>query len=407
MKSEKNPTNSNVKVPVVILNGFLGSGKTTLLRNLLAQSAKKELDVSVIVNDMSELDVDGELIANTETVRREDYNFESIHSCVLSSKAGIKKLGQVLKKMLSNHTPDLIIVETSGSCHPMPLITFFRSHSEVSLTGVLTLVDSLMLAQDFDFGQEVVPHLQRNLQIQQRDTVNLLVEQIMFCSHLILTKADRLQEGQLERIARSIHPINPHVSVSSVPWGKLAIDELLSLPDYNFHRIAQLVDELKPVLELESQDERPYDMATRVIKDDRPFHPQRLWETCNRFLGEKIYRSKGFFWFPTRDKMSLLWNQAAGSISLELVGYWRSGVLEESDNGLMEMEKELLKERLAKETGRFGDRHCHLTVIGDKTQVDPFEKALKLCFLNEDEIKYWQAGGEFPDPWPQNMIKLA
>ena len=73
----------------------------------------------------------------------------------------------------------------------------------------------------------------------------------------------------------------------------------------------------------------------------------------------------------------------------------------------MEMERELLKKRLAKETGRFGDRHCHLTIIGDKTQVDLFEDALKSCFLTEKEIKYWQSGGEFPDPWPQNMVKLA
>ena len=407
MKSKQNPNKPTLNVPVVILNGFLGSGKTTLLRNLLVQATRKKLSVSVIVNDMSELDVDGELIANTETVRQEDNNFESIYSCVLSSKVGIKKLGQVLKKMLANHRPDLIIIETSGSCHPMPLISFFRSHSEVTLTGVLTLVDSSMLAHDFDFGKMVIPRLKQNLQSQQRDTVNLLAEQIMFCSHLILTKADRLQEGKLQDVARSIHPLNPHVNIVSVSWGKLSIDEILSLPGYNFHRVARLVDELEPVLESESLDERPYDLATRVVKDDRPFHPQRLWVTCNEYLGEKIYRSKGFFWFPTRDKISLLWNQAAGNINLEFVGYWRSGVLEEKDNGLLEMERELLKERLANEVGRFGDRHCHLTIIGDKSQVDPFTGAIQHCFLTEEEIKYWQSGGEFLDPWPQRMVKLT
>jgi len=399
---------SEEKIPLAILNGFLGSGKTTLLRNLLVQSSKKELSVSVIVNDMSELDVDGELIANTEIVKKEDSNFESIFSCVLSSKAGIKKLDEVLKRMISDgNRPDLILVETSGSCHPMPLIEYFNNHASVSLTGVLALVDSLMLAQDFKDGQQVIPHLQRNLESKHRDTVNLLVEQVMFCSHLVLTKADRLQEGKLQSIAKAIQPLNPYVNIVSVPWGKLAIEEVLALPAYDFHRVAKLVEELKPVLELESQNERPYDMATRVIKNDRPFHPQRLWEVCNKYLGEKIYRSKGFFWFPTRDKISLLWNQAAGNISLELVGYWRSGVLEEEDNGLMEMERALLKERLANEKGQFGDRHCHLTIIGDKTQVDPFEQALKHCFLTDEEIKYWKSGGEFTDPWPQNMVKLA
>ncbi|MEM9894736.1 MAG: GTP-binding protein [Bacteroidota bacterium] len=406
MTSSPDRKNFKGRVPVVILNGFLGSGKTTLLRNLMVQSSKKKLSISVIVNDMSELDVDGEIISNTEIVRREDSNFESIHSCVLSSRRGIEKLDQVLKKMLADRQNDLLIIETSGSCHPMPLIEYFKNHASAVLTGVFALVDSLMLAQDHDLGKAVIPHLQRNLTLKKRDPINLLVEQIMFCSHLILTKADRLKEGQLQLIAKAIHPLNPHVSIVSVSWGKLAVDEILALPIYNFHRVVKLIKELKPVLEPDTLHERPYDLATRVLKDDRPFHPQRLWDTCNQYLGEKIYRSKGFFWFPTRDKISLLWNQAAGSISLELVGYWRTGVLEEEDNGLLEVEKELLKEKLAKEKGQFGDRHCHLTIIGDKQQVDPFSQALEKCFLTKEEISHWQAGGTFADPWPKNMVKM-
>ena len=105
--------------------------------------------------------------------------------------------------------------------------------------------------------------------------------------------------------------------------------------------------------------------------------------------------------------MSLLWNQAAGSISLELIGYWRAGLLEEDDNGLNEMEVELLKKRLEKEPGRFGDRHCHLTVIGDKNQVDRFTEALKTCFLTEEELEHWQFGGAFEDPWPKNIVKVG
>ncbi|MEM6644091.1 MAG: GTP-binding protein [Bacteroidota bacterium] len=406
MKSKQSSDPVN-KVPVVILNGFLGSGKTTLLRNLLVQATKKNLSVSVIVNDMSELDVDGEIIANTEIVRREDYNFESIFSCVLSSKKGIKKLEQVLSRMLSSRKPDLVIIETSGSCHPMPLVQFFKTYPKASLTGVLTLVDSVMLTQDFDQGKMIVPRLRINLENKQRNTVNLLAEQVMFCSHLLLTKADRLPEGTLQKVAQSLHPLNPHVNIVSVPWGKLSVDEVMKLPKYDFHRVAKLVEELTPVLAEEKEDDRPYDLATRVIKDDRPFHPQRLWDTCNQFLGEKIYRSKGFFWFPTRDKISLLWNQAAGSINLELVGYWRSGVLEEENSGLLEVEKKLLKERMAQEKGRFGDRHCHLTVIGDKAQVQYFEQALLRCFLDEEEIESWQAGGDFPDPWPQTTVKVS
>ncbi len=393
-----------MKAPVLILNGFLGSGKTTLLKSLLIQSHKRQLSLGVVVNDMSELDVDGMIVAQTEFFEKEDSKFQSIYSCVLSSKKGIQKLDEAIQKILSGNKPDLLIIETSGSCHPMPLIEFFNGRKEVKLTGVLTLVDSAMIDQDYECGQQIVPTLQRNLQNEQRDTTNLLVEQVMFCSHLLLTKVDRIEQRKLQTIAKSIHDLNPFVSVVSVPFGNLPIDDVLSMPEYDFHRVEQLIKELKPTFEAEKHGDKPYNMATRVIKDDRPFHPQRLWETCNQHLGQQIYRSKGFFYLSSRDNLSLLWNQAAAGISLELVGYWRAGILEDENNGLDEMEIEGLRKRLENEPGRFGDRRCHLTVIGDETQVDWFTESLKDCFLTEEEIVYWQSGGEFPDPWPDSYV---
>ena len=151
------------KVPVVILNGFLGSGKTTLFRSLLAQSKKKDIAVSAIVNDMSELDVDGELLGNTDIVENDNSILESIHSCVLSSKIGIEKLDKAIKNLLKNKIPQLIIIETCGSCHPMPLIEYFKEQTSVKLTGLFTLVDSLMLAHDFNYGERLIPKLQQNM----------------------------------------------------------------------------------------------------------------------------------------------------------------------------------------------------------------------------------------------------
>lgn len=398
---------SSNKVEVVILNGFLGSGKTTLFRNLLSQSKKKEIPVCAIVNDMSELDVDGELISNTDIVEENNQILESISSCVLSSKKGIEKLDYALKKLLSNQNPRLIIIETSGSCHPLPLVEYFKDHNQAKLTGLFTLVDSLMLAHDYNYGAQLVPKMQHNITQGKRDTVNLLVEQIMFCSHLILTKADRIEKEKLPDIATHIQGINPHVSTHSVHFGKLNIDALFELPEYNYFQVAQLIEELKSVLESQENQDKPYDLATRVIKDERPFHPQRLWDACHEHLDQGIYRSKGFFWLSSRNKYSLLWNQAAGSISLELIGSWRAGILEDDDHGLLEFELELLKEQLANEKGRFGDRRCDLTVIGDQSKVDRFTEALNACFLTEEEIKLWENGHEFTDPWPKRIVKLT
>ncbi|MEM9919191.1 MAG: GTP-binding protein [Bacteroidota bacterium] len=403
----KKSKKSSTRVPVIILNGFLGSGKTTLFRNLLSQAKKKDIAVCAIVNDMSELDVDGELIGISEAVEHNTHILESIHSCVLSSKKGIKKLDETLKKLLSNQNPKLIIIETSGSCHPMPLVEYFNKHKQAKLTGLFALVDSLMLAHDYKYGAELIPRMQRNIAQQKRGMVNLLVEQIMFCSHLFLTKLDRIEEDKPAHIASHIQAINPFSSVHSVSFGRLAIDSLFELEEYDYFQVAQLIKELKPILEAEENSDRPYDLATRVIKDDRPFHPKRFWDTCHQYLDQRIYRSKGFFWLASRDKLSLLWNQASGSISLELIGFWRAGIVEDENHGITEFEIEELKKMLANEPGRFGDRQCDLTVIGDHAHVDRFTNALKACFLTEEEIALWRNGHQFEDPWPSNIVKIT
>ena len=396
--------NNKFKTSIVILNGFLGSGKTTLFRNLLTQSKKKAISVCAIVNDMSDLDVDGELIASSDFIENNN-NLESIHSCVLSSKKGIKKLEEALNKLCLNQNPKMIIIETSGSCHPMPLVEYFKNNEQFNLKKVYTLVDSLMLSHDFNYGKNLIPQMQINITNYKRDIVNLLVEQIMFSSDLILTKTDRIKKEKIAHIVKQIQGINPYTSINSISFGNLPIEYLLDSDFYDYDKVNGLIEELKPILEFESQVEKPYNLATRVIKDDRPFHPKRLWDVCHQYLDQRIYRSKGFFWLASRKKDSLLWNQAAAGINLELIGIWLSWIIEDNNGNLLDSEIKLIKQKLSKESGRFGDRHCELTVIGDKTQVDKFTDALKSCFLNDKEIALWKNDYMFEDPWPKNIVK--
>ena len=394
------------KIPVVVLNGFLGSGKTTLLRNLIAQSIKNNIYVFSIVNDMSELEVDAEILSDESILDKEDDVLKSISSCVLSSKTGIRKLDKTIRNLLTNKEPDLIIIETSGSSHPMPLIKYFKEQSLVKLTGFFVLVDSLVMAQDFKCGETLIPKMQQNMIEGVRDIENLLVEQILFCSHLILTKGDRVKEQKLTEIATQIKKINPFSSSYSVVFGKMKIESLFEIDEYNYSNVEQLFQELEHNLDSEQQLNKPYDLVSSVIKDDRPFHPQRFWDVCQKYLDKRIYRSKGFFWLASRNKHSLLWNQAGGGISLELIGIWRSAVAEDENHGLLETEIQSLKEKLKEEPGRFGDRRCDLTVIGNKEQIDKFTVKLKSCFLTDDEIKLYNNGHIFKDPWPKNIVKI-
>ncbi len=394
------------KVPVVIINGFLGSGKTTLLRNLLSQSKRKNLSVCAIVNDMSKLDIDGELISNITAVEENKKIFKSISSYVLSSKDGIKKLNQSITALLNDNKPDIIIIETSGGCHPMPLIKYFKCHKKTKLTGVLVLIDGSMIANDFDYGKNLIPKMQENMVQGVRESINLLVEQILFCSHLMITKVDKLKSLQTQYIVNEIKKINPFASLHSIVFGKLSIDSLFEINEYDYFAVEKLIKELEPILITEENTESPYNLATEIIKDDRPFHPQRLWDVCHKFLDKRIYRSKGFFWLASRNSDSLLWNQAAGSINLELIGTWRAAIINDKNNGLLKEELKLIENKLKKEDGRFGDRCCDLTIIGHKNHVVQFSDKLKSCFLTDEEITNWQNGTKFKDPWPQKILRI-
>ena len=392
------------EVPAVILNGFLGSGKTTMFKSLLSQCMKKKVVVSAIVNDMSELDVDGELISN---FLDEDNSqiFNSISSCILSSKEGIKKLDQSIANSIKNN-PELIIIETSGSCHPMPLIKYFKGHNKVKLTGVFVLLDSQMITQDFNSGINLIPEMQKNMIDNKRGPINLLVEQILFSSNVILTKADKVDDYNLKEIYKQVKQINPNTDINSVIYGNLSIEFLFNLKEYNYYIVDKLFYELQPILDKEDKIDKPYNLASNIIKDDRPFHPERLWQVCHKFLDKRIYRSKGFFWLASRNSQSLLWNQAASGINLEFIGTWRASVLDNKQNNLLPEEVIALKEIISNQKGRFGDRCCDLTVIGDKDHIDRFTEKLKSCFLTEQEIQQWRDGHIFNDPWPKKIVRL-
>ena len=225
---------ASIKIPVVILNGFLGSGKTTLFQKLLSQAQKKGIAVRAIVNDMSELDVDGTLIREAEIVEQDESILESIHSYVLSSPKGIELLDQAITRLLSHRDPELIIIETSGSCHPLPLVEYFKQRTETTLVGVFACVDSLMLAHDYRYAQDLIPRMQQNVAQGRRDTVNLLVEQIMFCSHVVFTKVDRIEEEKFSRLVSNVQSINPYVPAYRVLFGSFAIETILQLPEYDY-----------------------------------------------------------------------------------------------------------------------------------------------------------------------------
>lgn len=398
-------------ISTTILNGFLGAGKTTLLQSLLVQARKMPtVTIGVIVNEMSTLDVDGSVLDTSEVISRKSPHFFSIPGGSMSSKDGLPLFVDAVKSVLKSGAVTHLLIETSGSTHPWPLLEAIRSTPELRLHGFLSVVDTLVLSQDHDFGRAIHPQASANLQQGRRGVANLLAEQVMFANRVLLSKSDRVSRDVVQQVAQAIHPLNPQADILAMQWGNMSLEKIIAMPLYDFERVKTLGKEL---MQWEAENTNApmaqpetYSLGNRVLRDPRPFHPQRLWDVYNKFLGIGIYRSKGFFWLPTRDNLVLLWNQTGGSVGLEIVNFWKIAALQDDSLNLSDWEKGAMQEKLREAHPDFGDRRCQLTVIGDDLQLDDFVEALKSCFCNNDEIAAWKNGEDFADPWPKSVAAL-
>ncbi|MFT3689017.1 CobW family GTP-binding protein [Paenirhodobacter sp.] len=400
-----------MQTPVTILNGFLGAGKTTLLQSLLVQARTlPQVRLGVIVNEMSTLDVDGAVLDTSEVISRRDPRFAAIPAGSISGPRGLAAFAAAVEKVTAGGATH-ILIETSGSTHPWPLLEAIRTHAALRLHGFLSVVDTLVLAQDHDLGRAILPAASQALATGQRGIANLLAEQIMFASRILLSKMDKVSPETLRAVAQAVHPINPFADVMGMQWGNVRLADVLALPPYDHARVAMLGAEL---MDWDRQhgtrsmaSAGDYRIDSLVIEDPRPFHPQRLWDVYTHSLGTGIHRSKGFFWLPTRDRLQLLWNQTAGSIGLEIVNYWKIALLEDDSLNLLPEERAEMRSRLRGLSPDFGDRRCRLTVIGNRDEIGAFATALRACFCTPGEVAAWKAGEAFDDPWPTATATLG
>ena len=389
---------------VTILSGFLGSGKTTLLRRLLRE--QKALRLGVIVNDMAELEVDGDLVRSAHRISETERNLVSLYAGSISGDQRAA-FAQALASWEDRTDLDHLVIETSGSTHPWPLIEEISRRPAYSLDTFATLLDAKAFVEDYGAGKLLFESLIRNEEMQTRSTANLLAEQIQFASVILLTKTDRVRAEDLPFIIKCLEILNPQAEIHPVTYGQIPHAGLLGTGKFSLDKaylIGRAWRENAPE-HLGLAD--AYDISSTVICDPRPLHPRRLWTLFRTRLGQGIHRSKGFLWMASRDDQVLLWNQAAGSIDLELLAYWKAAIVKDPLGKLQPEEIIELQSQLASMHPEFGDRLNELTVIGAAHDRELFVKELQACFCTPDEIKRWQSGGSFDDPWPKELRKVS
>ena len=395
--------NATNRLPVTVLSGFLGAGKTTVLSHILNNRQNKK--VAVIVNDMSEINIDASMVKNDISLNRsEEKLVEMSNGCICCTLR--EDLLLEINKLAKEKKFDYLVIESTGISEPLPVAETFTFEDETgvslsdaaNLDTMVTVVDAVNFIKDYEEAKYLQETGESLGEDDERSVADLLVDQIEFADVILISKTDLVEDKDINKLKAIIKTLNTQAEIIPIKEGNVEIDKVLNTGLFDFDKAKESPGWLKEMRGEHIPETEEYGIGSFSYTARRPFFPDKFY----KFLHSteqygKLIRSKGFFWLGSRLEYAGQWSQAGGIARYGYAGlFWRSVPKENWPTD--EQALATIKENWIEP---FGDMRQELVFIGQGLDEAAMKKALDECLVSEDDML---KGAEFwtnlDDPFP-------